>query len=172
MLKRIALTGPESTGKTWLAKRLADHYNTVWVHEFAVDYLSKHGANYKLEDILCIAKGQVEMEDNISNIASRLLFCDTDLIVTKVWSKEVFSKVPSWIEQKIVERQYDLYLLCSPDLEWEDTPFRENPNDRDRLFNLYKEELIHQNFNFRIIKGVGDQRLKNAVNFVEELING
>jgi len=172
MLKRISITGPESTGKTWLAKRLAEQYQTVWVHEFAVDYLSKHRADYNLEDILRIAKGQIELENNIANIASRLLFCDTDLIVIKIWSKAVFNEVPSWIEQQIVERKYDLYLLCSPDLEWKDAPFRENPNDRDRLFNLYKEELIQQNFNFRIVKGVGDQRLKNAVNFVEELIDG
>jgi NadR type nicotinamide-nucleotide adenylyltransferase len=172
MLKRIAITGPESTGKTWLAKKLANYFRTAWVHEFAVDYLSKHGADYNLEDILRIAKGQVELENNIANIASQFLFCDTDLIVTKIWSKEVFNEVPLWIDEMIAKRKYDLYLLCSPDLEWEDAPFRENANDRDRLFNLYQEELVQQNFNFRIIKGVGDQRLKNAVNFVEELIDG
>lgn len=171
LLKRIAITGPESTGKSWLAKKLAGYYKTVWVHEFAVDYLTKHGSDYNLDDILKIAKGQLEIENSIANIATDLLFCDTDLLVTKVWSKVVFNEVPDWIEKKVAEHRYDLYLLCYPDLEWEYSPLRENPGDREYLFELYKKELVKQGSNFRLVKGAGDQRLKNAVNFVEELIN-
>ena len=169
MLKRISITGPESTGKSTLAKQLADHFNTVWVCEYAVDYMSINGPEYILPDILTIAKGQLKFEDAFANIANERLFCDSDLLVTKIWCKEVFNEVPSWIEKMSKEHIYDLYLLCAPDLEWEDAPFRQNPHNREYLFELYLKELIDNNFNYRIIKGLGDQRFKNAVSFVKEI---
>lgn len=167
-LKRIALTGPESTGKTWLAKNLAGHYQTVYVPEYAVEYLKKYGPRYDLEDIVNIAKGQLKQENKLMEKANGLLFCDTDVMVTKIWSKVVFGRVPGWIGKKVKEHQYDLYLLCYPDIEWEYAPFRQNPDDRDFLFQLYEEDM--QGFNYRIVKGHGEQRLKNAINFVDELI--
>jgi NadR type nicotinamide-nucleotide adenylyltransferase len=170
LLRKVSITGPESTGKTNLSKGLAHHYNTVWVHEYAVDYLSSHGTEYSISDVLAIARGQLEIEQSLANIAHRILFCDTDFLVTKIWCKEVFKKVPSWIESMVVEHQYDLYLLCSPDIEWEEGPFRENPHNRDYLFELYLKELVDHNFNYRIIKGKGKERLKNAINFVDQML--
>ena len=169
MLKRISITGPESTGKSTLAIQLADHYNTVWVGEYAVDYLSVNGSEYTIPDILNIAKRQLEYENSFANIANKRLFCDTDLIVTKIWCKEVFNEVPTWIEKMSKEHIYDLYLLCAPDLEWKEAAFRQNPDNREYLFELYLKELIDNNFNYRIVRGLGDQRFKNAVNFVREI---
>ena len=169
MLKRVSITGPESTGKSWLAKRLADYYSTVWVHEFSVDYLNNFGAEYSIDDIVKIAKGQLEIEKNFTSLASDFLFCDTDILVIKIWSKVVFGEVPEWIDQQLTNHRYNLYLLCYPDLKWEDGPFRENPDDRDNLFELYEKELIRIGANYRIVKGQGEQRLKNALNFVSEI---
>ncbi|MCD4681228.1 MAG: ATP-binding protein, partial [Bacteroidales bacterium] len=87
MIKRIAITGPESTGKSQLAKKLAEHYNTVWVPEFAREYLNIINRPYGQADILDIAKGQVESEDRLANFAKKILFCDTEAIVTKIWSE-------------------------------------------------------------------------------------
>lgn len=169
MLKRISITGPESSGKSSLAKHLAEHYSTVWVYEFAVDYLSSHGEKYTLADIVSIAKGQLEFEESFANIAYKRLFCDTDFIVTKIWCKEVFNEVPEWIEKMSKKHVYDLYLLCAPDLPWEEAPFRENEHNREYLFELYLKEMVDNQFNYRIVKGFGEQRFKNAVNFVNEL---
>lgn len=116
-----------------------------------------------------IARGQLEFENALANIANERLFCDSDFFVTKIWCKEVFNEVPPWIEKMSKEHIYDLYLLCAPDLEWEDAPFRQNPNNREYLFELYLKELVDNNFNYRIIKGLGDQRFINAVNFVKEI---
>lgn len=169
MIKRISITGPESSGKSSLAKELANHFNTVWVYEYAVDYLTVNGAEYTLEDIISIAKGQIEFEDAFANIAFKRLFCDTDLIVTKIWCKEVFNEVPEWIESMSKNHVYDLYLLCFPDLPWEEAPFRENAHNREYLYELYLKELVDNQFNYRVVKGIGEQRFKNAVNFVNEL---
>lgn len=170
MLKRISITGPECTGKTWLAKRLAAKYNTAYVPEYSVEYLEKKGSEYNLEDILKITRGQLYLENKMAEETDSLLFSDTDLLVNKIWSKVVFGEVPDWIEKMLTEHRYDLYLLCSPDIEWQAGPFRENPEDRVDLFDLYEEELKRLNFPYKVITGDGDQRFQNAVNFVEAIL--
>lgn len=170
MLKRISITGPECTGKTWLAKRLASHYNTLWVPEYSVEYLQKKGADYRLEDILNIAKGQLYAEDKMAEEATDLLFCDTDLIVNKIWSQVVFKETPGWLDAMTKEHRYELYLLCYPDIVWREGPFRENPKDRHRLFTIYEIELQRNEFDYRVVTGEGEKRFENAVKFVEELI--
>jgi NadR type nicotinamide-nucleotide adenylyltransferase len=169
MLRKIAITGPESTGKTQLAKGLSRHFRTQQVPEFAREYLSGKQGKYTLEDIVRIAKGQLESEGKIALKAKDLLFCDTDLTVLKVWSRVVFNTCPPWIEEQFVRHRYDLYLLCYPDLEWEADPLRENPADRMFLFEFYKQELERAGFNFQVVKGRGGQRLENAINFVRPL---
>jgi NadR type nicotinamide-nucleotide adenylyltransferase len=170
LLKRISITGPECTGKTWLAKRLSTYYKTTWVPEYAVEYLQKKGAEYNREDILKIAKGQLYDEELKAKEAEGILFCDTDLIVNKIWSQVVFKEVPEWISDKVKKHQYDLYLLCFPDIEWRPSPFRENPTDRHRIFSIYEIELQRNEFNYRVVKGEGESRFENAVKFVEELL--
>lgn len=170
MLKRISITGPECTGKTWLAKKLSTHYNTDWVPEYAVEYLQKKGSEYNPDDILKIAKGQLYAEEIKAKEAKDFLFCDTDLIVNKIWSQVVFKQTPDWINEMVKKHQYDLYLLCFPDIEWRPGLFRENPSDRHRLFSIYEIELQRNDFNFRVVRGEGKLRFENALKFVEELM--
>lgn len=170
MIKRISITGPECTGKTWLSKKLAGHYHTSWVPEYSVEYLQKKGSTYSIEDILNIAKGQLYSEDKFAENTNAILFCDTDMLVNKIWSKKVFGEVPGWIDSMVSEHMYDLYLLCFPDIMWRPGPFRENPDDREILFRLYEQELIKHEFPYKIVTGDGEQRFKNAVNFVDELL--
>jgi len=169
MFKRIAITGPESSGKTRLAKDLAFHFKSNWVSEFAREYLEGLHEKYTLGDILSIAKGQLTREEEIAGQTAGLLFCDTDLTVTKIWSQVVFNSCPEWIEEKFIQHRYDLYLLCYPDIEWEADTLRENPDDRLLLFDMYRKELENAGFNFAIVKGRGDERLENAINFVNRL---
>lgn len=169
MLKRISITGPESSGKTWLAKGLATHYNTLFVQEYSREYLEIHGADYVLEDVVNIAKGQLERENEAAIKSQNFLFCDTDLLVTKIWCEVVFGRCPKWIEDQFNNHVYDLYLLCFPDIPWEPDPLRENPDDRDKLFELYQNTLIKEELPFKVVKGLGDERLKNAITFVSEI---
>ena len=166
-IRKIAITGPESTGKSMLAEQLAEHYHTAWVPEYAREYINNLDHPYNREDILEIAKGQILSETAIFPQADKLLICDTELIVTKIWSEVKYGKCDPWILEKITERSYDLFLLCDIDLPWEEDPQRENPHDREYLFNLYEAELISRAFPFFVISGFGKDRLDNAIRIIE-----
>ncbi len=170
MLKRVSITGPESTGKSKLAQWLAKEYHTLQVPEYAREYLESSGPDYVLEDVIKIARGQLKRENATAIKAHRVLFCDTDLLVTKIWCEVVFGSCPPWIENQFHAHRYDLYLLCYPDIPWEPDPLRENPDDRDKLFILYQKTLIENRLPFRIVKGLGNKRFENARTFVEKML--
>ncbi len=170
LLKRVAIIGPESTGKSNLAIELASHFNTNMVDEYARDYFKEKSYEYTLDDLITIAAGQMENEDYIASVSKSIIFCDTEMIVMKIWANEVFGIVPEWIEKHLKEKQYDLYLLCYHDLKWEPDPLRSNPHNRQYIYELFVKELEQNNYNYRIVKGEGTTRYKNAINFVDELL--
>lgn len=167
-LKRIAITGPESTGKSELAKQLAGYYQTIFVPEIARAYLANLGNVYVYEDIVKIAKEQLELENTLAKKTEKILFCDTDFLVTKIWSSYKYGKCDRWIEEKVKSHRYDLYLLCDIDLPWGEDPLREHPGKREELFSLYLKALQQLNVNFAIISGKNELRLKNAILAVEK----
>jgi NadR type nicotinamide-nucleotide adenylyltransferase len=166
-LKKVAITGPESTGKSMLAQQLAAHFHTVFVPEYAREYIDKLGRPYEYGDILNIAKGQIENEISLYPKADKFIFCDTELIVTKIWSENAFKRSDEWIIQNIKEHPYDLYLLMDIDLPWEYDPQREHPHLREFFFNWYQNELKNYGFPFEIISGTGGSRLKNAIEKIQ-----
>jgi NadR type nicotinamide-nucleotide adenylyltransferase len=165
---KIAITGPESTGKSLLSERLAAHYRTLWVPEYARVYIDRLNRPYTRDDILKIARGQLRSEHRLQRDVSRFLFCDTELIVTKIWSEFKYGTCDPWILEQIEKNRYDLYLLCYIDLPWEDDPQREHPHLREELFNLYLQEMTERNLPFRVISGKGPQRLKRSVAIIDE----
>jgi NadR type nicotinamide-nucleotide adenylyltransferase len=173
MVKRIAITGPESTGKSQLAEALALHYATVWVQEYARNYIERLNRPYTYDDILIIAREQLKNENDTARNANQLLFCDSDFTVTKIWCEFKYQKCHAWIIDQFKSHQYDLYLLCDVDIPWEPDPQREHPEHRNILFSYYKNELASAHYNFRIVSGMGEKRLNNAIRFIEEsLIHG
>lgn len=165
-MNTIVLTGPESSGKTTLARQLAEHFGTVWVPEFARGYIEKLGRKYMEADLLEIAKGQINLEKEFAEREEKTLFLDTSLEVIKIWSEVRFEKCDPWITENNCQRKHDLYLLCRPDLPWEFDPQRENPNDREMLFQKYISELKNMGVDFFEIYGTGEKRLENAINTV------
>jgi len=182
-IKKIVIIGPESTGKSTLCEKLAAHYHTSWVPEYAREYLQKHGPNYSSTDLIDIAAGQIELEeealkklhDEKHQSAFNLhdtpkLFIDTDMYVMKVWSEFVFNKCNNWILNRVAERKYDLYLLCDVDLPWIRDGLREYPDlkVRKRLYYFYKDLLLNQRVPWCEISGEYDERFSKAINFIEK----
>jgi nicotinamide riboside kinase len=191
-IKKIVVIGPESTGKSTLCDLLAKHFHTLWVPEYAREYLLSHGKNYTYDDLLTIAKGQVGLEDEVSSQLSvdsvqsaimdpRLrtpdsglptpdsrLFIDTDMYVMKVWCEYAFGKCHQWIIDEAASRKYDLYLLCNTDLPWVKDELREYPDmeTREKLFHIYKDIMINQNTPWVEIKGNYEERFLMAIEAV------
>ncbi|HSU27755.1 MAG TPA: AAA family ATPase [Chitinophagaceae bacterium] len=176
MPKKIVAIGPESTGKTVLCEELARHFRMKWCPEFAREYLLRHGKEYTYDDLLWIAKGQVEQEDDAVaatiNAGLPLLFIDTDMYVMKVWSEFVFGKCHPYILRQIVERKYDLYLLCNTDLPWKQDELREYPDlvTRDKLFTMYKDLMVNQETEWMEIHGKDDERVSQAIGAINHFL--
>lgn len=174
MLKKVVVIGPESTGKSTLCEQLAQHYDSAWCPEFAREYLLTNGTNYSYNDLLTIAKGQLALEDEYAGMVhhSKPLFIDTDMYVMKVWCEFVFNQCHRFILDQIVERKYDLYLLCNIDLPWVKDELREYPDlkTRERLFYIYKDIMINQPVPWIEIEGNDELRLETAVHAVDRLL--
>ncbi len=171
MIRKIAITGPESTGKSYITEELAHHFHTLYVPEFARVYLDHLDREYTYEDILFIAKSQMESEAVANERAKEFLFCDTDLIVTKIWCEYKYGKCHEWILKSLEKNNYDLYLLLNIDLPWQPDTQREHPDNRKELFELYLEELKSRRLPFEVIQGVGEERLQNAIKLVNQRFN-
>lgn len=167
---KIAIIGPESTGKTVLAKSLAEHYKAPWVPEYAREYVEKLTNPYTYEDVCNIALKQIEQEmvfEQSEAENENYVFFDTDLIITKVWLSYCFQKIPDFLTKRMENGFFDLYLLCAPDLPWEPDPVREHGNDREYFFNLYKEEIEKTGKTYAIVTGTGNQRIENAITAIQ-----
>lgn len=166
-VKRIAILGPESTGKSKLCEVLALHYQTLWVPEYARDYLPQLERKYTPDDIVEIYRNQFLQETDMVTHADKFLFIDTEFIIGKVWCESVFNFCPPWLDEMIVAHPYDLYLLTYPDLPWEYDPLRENPGRGEYFFNWYKKILEQQKLTYSVISGTGDARTQCAVTAIE-----
>lgn len=171
-VNRIAIVGPECTGKTDLARFLAQQYQTRWVPEFAREYLENLNREYVQPDLTEIAKGQLALEDSLAKQANQFLFCDTNLIVIKIWSEFKYHSCDPEIIKLLQQRTYDLHLLTDVDLPWEDDPLREHPDKREELFKLYESELQKSNTKFVTIRGDYATRRTKAVEAIEYLKQG
>ena len=170
MVKKVAVIGPECTGKSDLSEFLANHYHTAWVPEYARGYLDNLVRPYEEHDLLTIAHGQIRLEDKFANGANDLIICDTNLYVIKVWSEFKFGRCHPEILRQLATRKYDLYLLTYIDLPWIADPLREHPDKREELYKIYFDEMKNQTVPCVEIKGTGNDRRLKAVEAIEKLV--
>lgn len=168
---KVCVIGPECTGKTELSKFLATYYNTSWVEEYARAYINKLGRNYERVDLAKIAHGQLRMEDEWISEANRVLVCDTNLLVIKIWSMHKYGECDAEILKKISERKYSLYLLTNIDVPWENDPQREHPDKREHFWKIYQDEVKQTRIPFVEISGDREQRRKIAIEAIDRLLN-
>jgi nicotinamide riboside kinase len=166
-MKKILVTGPESSGKTTLAQGLNKHLDGLMVPEFSRIYLEKLNRPYIEDDLLAIAKGQLDWINRGVNKSPNFLILDTGLLVMKVWGLYKYQNSHPWIASNLEKQQFDFIFLSSPsDIPWEEDSLRENPNDRDILFQLYKEQLLALDWDFEILKGNEADRLDKALELI------
>lgn len=178
LVKKVAIVGPEASGKTTLAKNLAKIYQEPWVKEYGRLYFeerelnlkSRQKENFSLHDISHIAAGQITDEDQQLEQAQRVLICDTELITTQIWSEIYFEQCPPWIEQESYRRTYDLYFLMDIDFDWVDDGTREFPDKREWHFECLKEELEKRKLNYKLISGSVTERLIQGKKWIDDLI--
>lgn len=170
MLKKIAITGPESTGKTMLSEALAVHYKTSCVPEYARSYIGALTRPYEPRDVETIARRQLKLLEKYENSTSAILISDTELLVVKIWFEHVFKTCPGWVLKKLDKQDYHLYLLCDIDLPWIPDPQREHPHLRDYFFELYKRELNSRKWPYAIITGKEYHRVSNAIEAIDAIL--
>lgn len=170
---RIAIFGPESTGKTTLAKQLADHHKTVWVPEYARNYLQKKWDKNQsicdIDDMLPIAYGQTKLENDSALIANKYLFCDTNLMVTKVFSEMYYDFCDTLLDKAARAHQYDLFFLTDIDVPWEKDDIRDSPEGRESVFSVFKQSLIDHKKPFITLSGDKETRLNTAISILNDL---
>jgi NadR type nicotinamide-nucleotide adenylyltransferase len=174
-LIKVVLFGPESTGKTTLSEQLARHYRTVWVPEYAREYLQdKWNREHKTcepKDLLPIAAGQIALENHLSEEANDLLICDTDLLETKVYSEAYYiGHCDPILEKYALANSYDLYFLTYIDVPWIGDDLRDKPYERQRMFDYFRETLEKYQRNFVILKGDKKTRLTTAIKHIDQLL--
>jgi NadR type nicotinamide-nucleotide adenylyltransferase len=164
-VKKIVVIGPESTGKSTLSYQIAATLGAPCVPEYARKYLNELNRPYTEADLLTIAQGQLAEEEKLAQKANKLLVCDTDLYVIKVWSEHKYQRCHRMILDQIARRSYDLYLLTGIDMPWQDDPLREYPDHamRHYFFHVYKDIVIHSGVPWALIEGTPAERLQRAL---------
>jgi len=166
---KIVFTGPECSGKTTLSRAIADKLKIPWVKEYAREYLTHINRPYYYDDLYQIAKGQVKLEQKCihKHPEKKIMICDTNLQVIKIWSQVKFKKCHPFILNHLEKNSY--YILCSPDFEWKYDPFRENKNNRLELFNKYLFDLQKTKNNFIIARGNLEERINLVISSILKL---
>lgn len=174
-MRKIIVTGPESSGKTTLARMLAAHYQAPLVDEQARAYLNALGRPYVELDLLAIAQQQWAAEENGEGMAretsSPLVICDTDLLTIRIWALVKFGRCDPWITKILADDKPDHSILCSPDIPWEPDPLREDPHGRDQLFAIHEQELHALNRSYTVVHGDPGQRLSMTIAAVDAILN-
>ena len=180
----IVLTGPESTAKSTLAEAVVTELTgggasaegfagkkPILVPEYAREYVAALGRSYLPSDLLRIAVTQATHEHDAAT-SLNLVIADTDIQVITIWWREKYGALPRTLIQLAQAMTDKFYLLCQPDIPWSEDPLRENPLDRDRLFNLYRDDLEQRGVRYGIVHGNGDARVQCAINLIRDAGRG
>lgn len=165
--RRIVLTGGESTGKTTLARAIAEHYGYPWVGEFAREYAIRVERPLTVADVEPIAVGQRAAEDEALANQPLGIVLDTDLLSTWVYALHYYGTAPAWLAEAVSARSHGLYLLCDIDLGWEADAVRDRSDRREQVQKAFRAELDDRGLVYEVVSGFGGARLAAALAAIE-----
>lgn len=170
-LVKIAIVGPESSGKSTLSQDLAKHYQTNWVPEYSRFYCENLNQNATLQDELNMFYGQLALEKAIESIAkSNMMICDTTFLTVKIWCDELFKQTPQLVLEKLKSHTYHFYVLLKNDLPWQDDPLRNFKGKGDYFMDIWRKELNSLNACYEEVGGFED-RTPNAIKAIDKFLN-
>ncbi len=167
---RVVLTGSECTGKSTLARELAEHYRTAWAAEYVRDYLDAKGSALTSEDVEAIARGQMAREDAAIAAAQRVAVLDTDLLSTVLYARHYYGACTPWIERAAHERLGDLYLLMDIDAPWLPDAQRDRGDRREEMHALFRQALDSAGARYVIIRGGWEERRRQAIEEIDAVV--
>ncbi len=171
VIKKIAIVGPESTGKSTISQQLAKHYNVPWVPEYARYYCAALTSDCTLQDEINMFHGQVALEESVLAMTeTEFLICDTTFLTVKIWSDEILGETPALVLDALKTRTYDFYVLLDIDLPWQEDPLRNFPHMREHFMNIWHKELKTLDANYVVVGGI-ENRLQNAINAIDQFLN-
>jgi len=168
---KVAVVGPESTGKSTMSAFLAKHYQTVWVPEYARGYCEGLTEQPTWQDEINMFYGQLALEKEMEPQANKILICDTTFITVKIWSDQIFGSSPQVVLDELPKHTYNLYLLLDIDLPWQDDPLRDFPHLREHFMDVWHRELKGLNANYTVISGTGPERYERAVKVIDDYLS-
>ncbi len=167
-VKKICFYGPESTGKSILAEKMAEIYQTEFVPEVARELITSN--DFTIEDIIKIGYAQLERINEKSKTTNKILFCDTDAITTQIYSRHYLGSVPEVLYELEKKVRYDLYFLMDIDVPWVADGLRDLGELRETMFEVFKEELVRRNISFILVQGTYRERESKVIREVERLL--
>jgi len=170
-IKKIAIVGPESTGKSTISRQLAKYYRVPWVPEYARYYCAALTSDCTLQDEINMFHGQVALEESILATAeTAFIICDTTFLTVKIWSDEILGQTPSIVLDALNTRVYDFYVLLDIDLPWQEDPLRDFPHMREHFMSIWHKELQAIKANYVVVGGIAD-RLPNVIKAIDQFLN-
>ena len=172
-IQRICVTGPESTGKTTLARQLADLTRAEWIPEASRIYAERLKRELVASDVSPIAREHLALADPAAERArsrGASLVLDTDLVSTVVYARHYYKRVPPWIERAEHARRADLYLLCDVDVPWVADGVRDRPTDREAMFDLFRRALARRRASVVVVRGDWEVRWALARDAVASML--
>ena len=171
VIKKIAIVGPESTGKSTMSQQLAKFYKVPWVPEYARYYCAALTTDCTLQDEINMFHGQLALEEAVLATAQTdFIICDTTFVTVKIWSDEMLGETPQIVLDALKNKPYDFYLLLDIDLPWQDDPLRDFPHKRQHFMQVWHQELKSLNANYQVISGI-ETRLQNAIIAINKFLN-